>query len=331
MQVTQPFLAYRIDRVDEKISGQLQRITLDDISPGDIIIQVHYSNINYKDALAATGTAPILRHFPLVGGIDLSGEVIESTDERFNTGDLVSVLGCELSESRDGGYAEYARITADSPIAIPHGLDTRSVMAIGTAGFTTALAIHRMEINGQNPDQGPILVTGATGGVGSFAVDMLSSKGYEVHALTGKPSERDYLKRLGAHKVIDRNKLKIGTKPLENARWAGAIDNLGGDFLAWITRSVKPWGNIASVGLASSPELRTTVMPFILRSVSMLGINMSVPRELRIELWNRLANDLKPCHLEEIVTQEISLLELPQAFDAFIAGEITGRTVVKIR
>jgi len=329
--MTQPFLAYRIDRADEKISGQLQHITLNDISSGDIIIRVHYSDINYKDALAATGTAPILRNFPLVGGIDLSGEVVESTDKRFNTGDLVLVLGCELSESRDGGYAEYARVAADSPVVIPHGLDTRSVMAIGTAGFTTALAIHRMEINGQNPDLGPILVTGATGGVGSFAVDMLSSKGYEVHALTGKSSEQDYLKRLGAYKVIDRNELKIGEKPLESARWAGAIDNLGGDFLAWITRSVKPWGNIASVGLASSPELRTTVMPFILRSVSILGINMSVPRELRIELWNRLADDLKPRHLEEIVTREVSLLELPQAFDAFIAGEITGRTVVKIK
>lgn len=331
MQITQPFLAYRIDHTDKKISGQLQHITLNDISPGDITIRVHYSDINYKDALAATGTAPILRHFPLVGGIDLSGEIVESTDKRFNTGDLVLVLGCELSESRDGGYAEYARVTADSPVTIPHGLDTRSVMAIGTAGFTTALAIHRMEINGQNPDLGPILVTGATGGVGSFAVDMLSSKGYEVHALTGKSSEQDYLKRLGAHKVIDRNELKIGEKPLESARWAGAIDNLGGDFLAWITRSIKPWGNIASVGLASSSELRTTVMPFILRSVSILGINMSVPRELKIELWNRLASDLKPRHLEEIVTREVSLLELPQAFDAFIAGEITGRTVVKIK
>ncbi|MEE3198147.1 MAG: YhdH/YhfP family quinone oxidoreductase [Pseudomonadota bacterium] len=331
MQITQPFLAYRIGRTDEKISGQLQRITLNDISPGDITIRVHYSDINYKDALAATGAAPILRHFPLVGGIDLSGEVVESTDKRFNIGDLVLVLGCELSENRDGGYAEYARVTADSPVAIPHGLDTRSVMAIGTAGFTTALAIHRMEINGQNPDLGPILVTGATGGVGSFAVDMLSSKGYEVHALTGKPSKRDYLERLGAYKVIDRNELKIGEKPLESARWAGAIDNLGGDFLAHITRSIKPWGNIASVGLASSPELRTTVMPFILRSVSILGINMSVSRELKIELWNRLASDLKPRHLEEIITREVSLLDLPQAFNAFIAGKITGRTVVKIK
>ena len=331
MQITQPFLAYRIGRTDEKISGQLQRITLNDISPGDITIRVHYSDINYKDALAATGAAPILRHFPLVGGIDLSGEVVESTDKRFNIGDLVLVLGCELSENRDGGYAEYARVTADSPVAIPHGLDTRSVMAIGTAGFTTALAIHRMEINGQNPDLGPILVTGATGGVGSFAVDMLSSKGYEVHALTGKPSKRDYLELLGAHKLIDRNELKIGEKPLESARWAGAIDNLGGDFLAHITRSIKPWGNIASVGLASSPELRTTVMPFILRSVSILGINMSVSRELKIELWNRLASDLKPRHLEEIITREVSLLDLPQAFNAFIAGKITGRTVVKIK
>ena len=331
MPITQPFLAYRIDRTDEKISGQLQHITLDDISPGDVIIRVHYSDINYKDALAATGTAPILRHFPLVGGIDLSGEVIESADERFTVGDLVSVLGCGLSESRDGGYAEYARVTADCPVVIPSGLDARSAMSIGTAGFTAALAIHRMETNGQNPGQGPIVVTGATGGVGSFAIDMLSSKGYEVHALTGKPSKRDYLDHLGAHTVIDRNQLELGTKPLESARWAGAIDNLGGDVLAWLTRSVRPWGNVASVGLAASPKLHATVMPFILRSVSLLGINMSVPTALRTELWNRLAGDLRPRHLNKIVTREVSLVELPQAFNAFINGEITGRTLVKIR
>jgi NADPH2:quinone reductase len=203
-------------------------------------------------------------------------------------------------------------------------------MAIGTAGFTAALAVHRLEQNGQRPDAGPMLVTGATGGVGSIAIDILSARGYEVTALTGKLDQTAFLEALGATEVLDRNELQIGTRPLESARWAGAVDNLGGDVLAWLTRTTKPWGNIASVGLAASAELHTTVMPFILRAVSLIGVNMEVPPELRESIWQRLTTDLRPRHLDVIASNEVTLTELPDCFDAYIGARAVGRTIVKI-
>ena len=313
------------------MSGRLESLSLDDLTPGNVIIEVEYSCINYKDALAATGSAPILRKFPLVGGVDLAGEVRSSEDARFSPGDKVVALCGGLSETRDGGYAQTARVDADMLVHVPEALDTRAAMAIGTAGFTAALAVHRLEHNGQRPENGPVIVTGATGGVGSIAVDILGARGYDVAALTGKADQAAFLQSLGASEVIDRNALTMGTRPLESARWGGAVDNLGGDVLAWLTRTTKPWGNIASIGLAASAELHTTVMPFILRSVSLIGVNMEVPPKLRAGIWERLAGDLRPSHLDRIVSREITLDELPECFEGYLSAGAVGRTLVKIR
>jgi acrylyl-CoA reductase (NADPH) len=328
--MSEPFRGFRIHRDDKTVSGRLESLTLDDLSPGEIVVRVEYSSINYKDALAATGAGRILRSFPLVGGIDLAGEVVASDAPAFSPGQKVAAVGAELSETRDGGYAEFARLDAGMLEPLPSALDTRSAMAIGTAGFAAAVAVHRLELNGQRPDHGPIVVTGATGGVGSLAIDMLATRGYEVVALTGKSESKAYLESLGASEVIDRKSLTLGDRPLESARWGGAVDNLGGDVLAWLTRTTKPWGNIAAVGLAASPKLETTVMPFILRAVSLLGVNMEVGPKLRAEIWQRLGTDLKPSHLDAIVTREVSLAELPSCFAGYLDAAEVGRTVVKI-
>ena len=327
----QPFLACRLHLTDGKVRAELETLTRDGPEPGELLVRVEYSGINYKDALAATGKGRIVRDFPLIGGIDLAGEVLESSDDRFRPGEKIVAVGGGQSEVHDGGYTELASVSSDSAVRIPDTLDTRAAMALGTAGFTAALAIHRMEHNGQNPAQGPIVVTGATGGVGSVAIDLLSSRGYEVTALTGKIEQQPYLESLGASGIIDRNALAIGNRPLEHADWGGAIDNLGGEILAWLTRTVRPSGNIASIGLAAGHELHTTVMPFILRGINLLGINMEVDHELRALLWQRLGSDLTPQHLDQIVTREVTLSELPDCFDAYIDGSITGRTIVQIR
>jgi NADPH2:quinone reductase len=326
-----PFKAFRIHSEGGKIAARFEELTLDDLAAGEVVIRVAASDINYKDALAATGAGKILRRYPLVGGIDLAGTVESSADARFKAGDAVLVTGCGLSETHDGGYAQFARVPGDWVIPMPAGLDAMTAMSLGTAGFTAALAIHRMEQNGQSPDGGPIAVTGATGGVGSIAVDMLATRGYKVIAVSGKPDAAEYLQALGATEVLDRKTLDLGSRPLENARFAGAIDNLGGEVLTWLTRTVDFWGNIASIGLAASPELKTTVMPFILRGVALLGINSSATRrEWRLAVWQRIATDLKPRQLARIVTRTIDFAELPQAFPDYIAGRITGRTVVRI-
>jgi acrylyl-CoA reductase (NADPH) len=326
-----PFKAFRIDEREGKIAAGFQQMNEEALTPGDVVIRVRYSSINYKDALAATGAGKILRRYPLNGGIDLSGEVASSKDARFKTGQPVLVTGCGLSENVDGGYAEYARVAGDSVIALPDGIDLFHAMAIGTAGFTAALAIHRMEHNGQAPARGPIVVTGATGGVGSLAVDMLASRGYEVVAVSGKPEGDDYLKALGARRVLRRQEIDTGKRPMEATQFSGAIDSVGGELLTWLTRTVDFWGNIASIGLAASPKLETTVLPFILRGINLLGINSSAtPRELRLEVWKRLSSDLRPRHFDKLVTRTIGFDELPGAFDAFIKGRVLGRTVVKI-
>jgi acrylyl-CoA reductase (NADPH) len=325
------FRAYRIHDAGGKISARFEDLTLDALTPGEVVIDVQYSGINYKDALAATGAGKILRRYPLVGGIDLSGIVRSSDDARYRRGDAVLVTGCGLSESFDGGYAEVARVSAESVIPMPSGLDAFRAMALGTAGFTAALAIHRMERNGQTPGRGPIIVTGATGGVGSLAIDMLAGRGYEVIAVSGKAGAFDYLKSLGASKTVPRGEFQLGSKPLEPTRYAGAIDSVGGDLLAGLTRQIDFWGNIASVGLAGGMELKTTVLPFILRGVNLLGINSSAtPRAERLEVWQRIATDLAPRHLARIANRTISFAELPGAFQAYIDGKVTGRTVVKI-
>jgi NADPH2:quinone reductase len=296
-----------------------------------VVVRVLYSDINYKDALAATGAGRILRKYPLVGGIDLAGVVESSADPRCKPGDHVLVTGCGLSETHDGGYAEYARLKGEWVIPMPPGFGAFKAMSMGTAGFTAALAIHRMEHNGQTPSKGPVVVTGATGGVGSIAIDMLASRGYEVIAVSGKPESTDYLKALGASQVLLRQDIDYGKRPLEAARFGGAIDNVGGETLTWLTRSVDNWGNIASIGLAGGAELHTSVMPFILRGVNLLGINSSATlRDTRLVVWNRIATDLRPRHLDLIATRTIPFDELPTAFDAYLKGTVTGRTVVKI-
>jgi acrylyl-CoA reductase (NADPH) len=326
-----PFKAYRIHQEGGKIAARFEQLTLEDLSAGEVVIRVTHSGINYKDALAATGAGKILRRYPLVGGIDLAGTVESSLDARYRPGEAVLVTGCGLSETHDGGYAQFARVPGDWVIPMPQGLTAASAMALGTAGFTAALAIHRMERNGQDPSGGPIAVTGASGGVGSIAIDMLGARGYRVVAISGKADAAAYLRQLGASEVLARGEIEFGSRPLENPRFAGAIDNLGGETLGWLTRSVDFWGNIASIGLAAGPELKTTVMPFILRGVSLLGINSSAtPRAWRIAVWQRIASDLRPRHLERIVTRSIDFEELPQAFPAYLEGRITGRTVVRI-
>ena len=325
------FRAYRIDQKDGKIVADFQELSLDDLTEGNVVVRVSHSTINYKDALAATGAGKILRRYPLNGGIDLAGVVVSSEDTDFEPGTEVLVNGCGLSETIDGGYSEYARLASKSLVVIPEGMTPAEVMQIGTAGYTAALAIHRMEQNGQSPDRGPIVVTGATGGVGSVAIDMLSARGYEVVAMTGKDSEEAYLREIGASRILVRDQVELGKRPMEKAQWAGAIDNLGGDYLTWLTRTVDYGGNIASIGLASSPALQTTVLPFILRAVCLLGINsVDTPRELRQAVWARIGSDLKPQHLDTIGHRTISFDELPNAFQGFIDGTITGRTVVEI-
>lgn len=325
------FRAFRIDEQDGKIVAGLQELSLDDLTAGNVVIRVSHSSINYKDALAATGAGKILRRYPLNGGIDLAGVVVSSRDTAFQPGAAVLVNGCGLSETVDGGYAEYARIDSKSLVAIPDGMSAFQVMQIGTAGYTAALAIHRMEHNGQSPDQGPIVVTGATGGVGSIAIDMLAGRGYEVVALTGKSDEADYLRAIGASRILLRDELDLGKRPLEKVQWAGAIDSLGGEYLAWLIRTTGYGGNIASIGLAASAELHTTVLPFILRAVCLLGINsVDTPGAERQAVWARIGGDLRPGHLDAIGHSTISLDELPAAFQAVIDGTVIGRTVVEI-
>jgi NADPH2:quinone reductase len=325
-----PFRAFRIHEVDRKIVARFDEITLDDLCPGEVVVRVSCSGINYKDALAATGTGRILRKYPLVGGIDFAGEVVGSTDSRYTPGQKVLVTGCGLSETHDGGYAEFARVQGDWVIPLPSGLGELDSMKLGTAGFTAALAIHRMEANGQRPANGPIVVTGAAGGVGSLAINMLAGRGYEVVAVSGKQEAEAYLRDIGAARVLLRQDIDLGSKPMEKALWAGAVDNLGGPLLTWLTRTVDQWGNIASIGLAGSHELNTTVMPFILRGVNLLGINsVLTPRKLRLEVWQRIATDLKPAALDRICTKIVGFDELPAQFDDYIQGRVTGRTVVR--
>ena len=325
------FRAFRIHEIDRQIVARFDEITLDDLGPGEVVVRVSHSDINFKDALAATGKGRILRRYPLVAGIDLAGEVVSSTDARFTPGQQVLVTGCGLSETRDGGYAEFARLQGDSVIPLPASISALDAMKLGTAGFTAALAVHRMEQNGQRPSNGPVVVTGATGGVGSIATSMLAGRGYEVVAVSGKAEADAYLHDIGATRVLRRQDIDLGSKPMEKALWAGAVDNVGGPLLTWLTRTVDQWGNIASVGLAGSHELNTTVMPFILRGVNLLGINsVLTPRELRLEVWRRIATDLRPAALDRICTKVVGFDELPSQFDEFIQGRVTGRTVVRI-
>jgi acrylyl-CoA reductase (NADPH) len=324
------FKAFRVFEENGKITGRIIDVALDDLSSGDVVIEAAYSSVNYKDALAATGAGKIMRRFPLIGGIDVAGTVESSADARFKTGDAVLVTGYDLGVAHDGGYAAYVRVPAEWVVPVPQGLSLFDAMAIGTAGFTAALSIVEMERNGLMPSNGPVIVTGATGGVGSIAVQCLAARGYDVTALTGKPQEEEYLHSLGAKQVLARDALQMGTPPLEKATWAGAVDPVGGATLAWLTRTMMPNGCIASSGLTGGTDLQTTVMPFILRGVKLLGIDsVACPMPTRLDVWRRLSTDLKPAKLVEAARQ-ISLEELPTAFDALLKGRARGRYVVNL-
>jgi acrylyl-CoA reductase (NADPH) len=327
------FRALRVhENTDSTVRAVLETLTLDDLSPGEVVIRSRYSSVNYKDALAATGKGRILRRFPLVAGVDVAGEVIASVDERFREGDQVLVTGCGLGESHDGGFSEVVRVPADWVVPLPQGMTLFDAMVLGTAGFTAALAIDRMEQNGLVPGQGPVIVSGASGGVGSVAIDLLSGRGYEVVALSRKLEAADYLRSLGAAEVLDAKIAVDSGKPLEAARWAGAIDNVGGEVLGWLTRTVQPWGSIASIGLAGGAELHTTVMPFILRGVSVLGItSVNCPMPRRLKVWQRLVTDLQPQHLQNIIAGQVTLDELPAVFETLLSGEHRGRYLVDLQ
>jgi alcohol dehydrogenase len=327
-----PFKAFVIDQDDNrKVVSRMGILGAEQLDAGEVTIRVHYSSINYKDALAATGAGKIIRRFPCVGGIDLCGEVVDSADARFTPGDKVIATSFDIGVAHHGGYAEYARVPAGWVVPLPAGLDLFEAMALGTAGFTAALGIVRMEDNGLAPANGPVIVTGATGGVGALAIDMLAQLGYHVAALTGKASETDYLKMLGAAEILLRADIDFDkVRPLEAARWAGAVDNVGGQILHWVLATMKQAGTVASIGNAASFNIDTTVFPFILRGVSLLGVDsgyMGFPTRQRV--WDRLATDLKPRHLAAI-TRTIAFDELPAAFDDFIHGRVKGRTVVRI-
>ncbi|MDE2260704.1 MAG: oxidoreductase [Betaproteobacteria bacterium] len=324
------FKAYRVDSVEGRVSGKIVTLEINDLPPGDVLIRAEYSSVNYKDALAATGAGKIMRCMPLIGGIDVAGAVAESTDARFKPGDPVLVTGYDLGVAHDGGYARYVRVPADWVIHRPTGMDAREALAIGTAGFTAALSVVRLEQNGLRPENGAVVVTGATGGVGSLAVEFLAGLGYAVVAVTGKADQIDYLKGLGARDVILRTTLDMGTRPLEKPLWAGAVDPVGGAMLAWLTRTTQQHGSIASSGLTGGIELHTTVMPFILRGINLLGIDSVLcPMPLRQEVWHRLITDLRPRHWNAII-HEVALEQLDGVFVKLMNGEGAGRTIVKL-
>jgi len=332
MRESNSFKALLIEQDEaRKVCASLTSLIPAQLDSGEVLIRVHFSSINYKDALAATGVGKIIRRFPCVGGIDLSGEVVESADPRFKAGDAVIATSYDIGVAHHGGYAEYARIPAGWVIPLPPGLDLLEAMALGTAGLTAALGIVRMEDNGLTPGNGPVLVTGASGGVGGLAIDMLARLGYEVAALTGKASAPDFLRRIGATDILLRGEIDFDkVRPMEASRWAGAVDNVGGAILHWVLATMRQDGVVASIGNAADFKLSTTVFPFILRGVSLLGIDSGyASMTMRQRVWTRLGADLKPRYLKDFI-RVIGFDELPEAFTAFIEGQARGRTVVRI-
>jgi acrylyl-CoA reductase (NADPH) len=325
------FKAYRIHNDNNTIAGRIVDMRLDELPPGDVVFKTAYSSVNYKDALAATGTGgKIIRNYPLTGGIDASGSVVSSSDARFNTGDEVICTSYDMGVAHDGGYGAYCRVPADWLVPLPKGLTLFEAMALGTAGYTAGLAVELLELNGLSPAKGKVLVNGATGGVATLAIDMLAPLGYEITAVTGKDAEQGFLKELGAREVLFRQSIELGSRPLEKPLWAAAFDSVGGDQLAWLTRTMQTQGLIASFGNAGGIELKTTVLPFILRGVRLIGVDSGyTPMPLRRKVWNRLASDLKPAHLDTIA-YTIGLPELPAQFEKMLNGRARGRAVVKL-
>jgi NADPH2:quinone reductase len=323
--------AFRIHNDAQGYRAGTETIEVPQPTGGEVLVRVSHSSINYKDALAGTGKGKVIKTFPITGGIDAAGTVERSRYDAFRPGDAVIATGWGMAFDRDGGYADYLCVPGDWLVAMPSGLAPRSAMIHGTAGFTAALAVHRLLVNGQTPDMGPILVTGATGGVGSIAIAILAKLGFEVAAVSGKAHLSDWLGSLGATQVLGREQLPGGDRPLEKAVWGGAVDNVGGEMLARITRTVVPDGNIASIGLAGGTRLETTVMPFILRGIGLLGCNsVAVAAPLRRDLWQHLADDWRPENLDFILSETVGIDALPDAFERMLAGHTQGRILVEI-
>ena len=325
------FRALVAEKQDDDVVRELRTVEPDELPDGELLVRVAFSSVNYKDALASTAEGQVARISPLVLGIDLAGEVVESSSSDFSEGQGVLAHGYDIGVAHHGGLAEYARIPADWALPLPDGLDPRTAMALGTAGFTAGLSVHALEERGLTPQAGPVLVTGATGGVGSVAVGILAERGFEVHAATGKDSEHDYLHGLGAAEIVSREEVTAESdRPLEKQRWAGAVEPVGGPALAFIMRTLRYGGAVAVSGMTGGVGVKTTVLPLILRGVGVLGADsVNTPMELRRAVWQRLATDLRPRGLEEI-THEIELDAVEALFDAILAAGVRGRTVVRI-
>lgn len=325
------FQAFRIHNDDAGYRAGMEQIGVDDLSRGEVLVEVAYSSVNYKDALAGTGKGKILRQYPLNGGIDVAGHVVASTDPAFRPGDAVLCTGSGLSETRDGGFAQYARLPAEWTIPLPPGLSLRESMILGTAGFTAALGLLRMQENHQTPALGPIAVTGASGGVGMLAIDLFSRAGYEVHAISGKPDHFDFLRDLGASTCVDRRQLAFSAKPMDSVRFGGVLDNVGGAMLSGLLPLVSPHGNVALCGNAGGVAFDSTVLPFIIRGAALLGVaSAGTPRAVRDAVWKRLGGNWKPHNLDRIATRVITMPELAETFPRMLAGESVGRTIVHI-
>ena len=327
----QKFKAYRTFDDDGKIVSRFVDLSLEELDPGDVVIKTKYSTINYKDALSHNGAGKIMRKYPTVAGIDMSGTVETSADPRWKKGDKVIVHAYDLGVAHDGGYAEHVRVPGDWVVRRPESMTAFDAMTLGTAGFTAAQAIFLMEHNGLMPGNGPVAVTGATGGVGSVAIEILAKLGYHVVAITGKPEEAEYLKGIGAKEVLLRQSIDLAKiRPLDKATWAGVVDNLGGDLLAWLISTSKIGGTVAAIGLAADAKLTTTVMPFILRGVQLIGVDSAnAPMALRQRIWNKLAVEWRPDRVHDQV-RTIDFDDLPTHFDAYLKGMVRGRTVVRI-
>ena len=324
------FKALRVFNENDKVAGRVVDAALDELSPGEVVLKTAYSSVNFKDALACTGAGKIIRKYPLIGGIDAAGTVASSSDSRFKPGDEVICTSYDFGVAHDGGYAQYCRVPADWVVPLPKGLTLFESMALGTAGYTAGLAMELLELNGMAPDNGKVLVNGATGGVATLALDMLARPGYHAVAVTGKDAEHEFLKKIGAAEVLSRRTLEMGTRPLEKPLWAAAFDSVGGEQLAWLTRTMQQAGLIASFGNAGGIEFKTTVLPFILRGVRLIGVDSGfTPMPLRRKVWGRLASDLKPRHLADIA-HTITLEELPGFFERMLKAQVRGRTVVKL-
>ena len=325
------FRAYRIFEENGVVSARFVQIEPSDLDPGEVVVRVHFSGLNYKDALAATGAGKVVRRFPCIGGIDASGVIESSADSRFQPGDAVLVTGYDMGVAHDGGFSERLCIPADWVVPLPSGLSLFDAMALGTAGFTAALAIHRLEQNELTPQRGKVIVTGASGGVASLAIQMLTQLGYHVVALTSRENQTDYLKSLGAAEVLLLSDIDLGgARPLEKSLWAGALDAAGGPVLSWLTRSMQQNGVIASFGNAAGATLETTVFPFILRGIRLLGIDSAAtPMPLRRQIWQRLAGELYPKQLM-LVAHEANWERLPVLLLAMVQHQSSGRTVIRL-